>query len=503
MSEFRLTVAASDKTAEITVLDARQNPVLTGLGCVDATLPAGLYELRTRLGPATQEKVVALAGDRTVPISEDDLRFPTPVPLSNTARTRDYHERAAIDASSMTPIDHGAGATILVFARDWSPDETTTGNPLLGLALHDAAGTRLLDLLEGADYRQKGDVSAGNRVSVDPGAYRLRLTAADGATSERMVIAVAGWQTQSFMFRQDRDGDRRADLAGGAIVMSREDRGPGRMFDPSGKGERVAVLARYALVQRRPIAEAVYKELFDLKFDDPILGLLAAHLLLRDEPGRRDLLDEVLAKLRSILGPDHPDVLALNLRAANSMPADTVLRTPPMLRASWDALTAASVARPALIPDDDLFDSLQRAIDPSLPWLTWQLNAGAGLDRTSSGSHRMEALKAFLVAKGSLATASRSIDGGGAGLPETSASVIAAAASRGSASGSGSGETEAPGLGAPSTKPEAAGSLPLGDAVKVELTRSLGVSGARLEGMLKSVWDDASSGQVKRRDDGR
>ena len=471
MSEFRLTVSATDMTAEITVFDARQNPVLAGLGSVDATLPKGLYEVRTRLGPATQDKVVALAGDRAVPISGDDLRFPTPVPLSNTARTRDYHQEAAVAASGMAPADHGSGATILVFARDWSPDETTTGNPLLGLALHDAAGTRLLDLAVGADYRQKGDVSAGNLMSVDPGAYRLRLTTADGATSERMVVAVAGWQTQVFIFRQDYGGDRRADLAGGAVVMAREDRGPGHMFDPEGRGERAAVLARYALVQRRPIAAAVYQELLSLKFEDPILGLLAAHLLLRDEPARRDLLDEVMTNLRRMLGPDYPDVLALDLRALATVQADTVLRTPPMLRASWDIATAASVARPELVPDDELFDGVQSAIDPSLPWLAWQVKPGAGRDDGQDvpgpdpRERRLEVLKAFVVAKGGF-TASRS--------------TLEAREPSGATGG--------------------AGLADLADDVKVQLTRSLGVGGARLEAMLGSVREGTSeNGQSERR----
>jgi hypothetical protein len=490
MSEFRLTVSASDKTAEITVLDARQNPILTRLGSVDERLPAGLYELRVRLGPAILEKLISLSRDQSLAISEDDFQFPTPVPLVNTARTRDYHQKAAVEASRMTPVDHGSGATILVFARDWSPDENTTGNPLRGLTLHDAVGTQLVDLTEGADFRQTGDVSAGNLVSVNPGAYRLRLTLADAKAPkpmfERMIVAVAGWQTQIFMFRQDQDGERRADLAGGAVVMARENRAPERMFDPAGKGERVAVLARYALVQRRPVADAVYQELFDLKFDDPVLGLLAAHLLLRDKPDQRDFLDEVMTNLRKMLGPDHPDVLALDLRALATVPADTVLRTLPMLRASWDIVTAASVARPELIPDGDLFNSVQSAIEPSLPWLTWQVHDGAELAESSSfgfqlPEYRLEALKAFLVAHGKSA-ASRSMSGGSASfIPEVTVNrEIASNAIIRSTVGGGSGETDPQGF------------IHLADNVKVELTRSLGVSGGRLEAMLNRAWDETS-----------
>lgn len=495
MSEFRLTISASDKTAEITVLDARQNSVLTGLGSVNATLPAGLYEMRTRLGPAMRDKVISLASDQSLFISEDDFQFPTPVPLVNTVRTRDYHQKAAVEASRMTPVDLGSGATILIFARDWSADENTIGNPLLGLTLHDAAGKRVLDLTDGADFRQTGDVSAGNLVSVNPGAYRLRLTLADSTASERMIVAVAGWQTRIFMFRQDQGGDRRADLAGGAVVMARE----GYMFNPTGKGERVAVLARYALVQRRPVADAVFHELFDLKFDDPILGLLAAHLLLRDEPDQRDFLDEVMTNLRSMLGPDHPDVMALNLRAMATVPADMALRTPPMLRASWDIVTAASVARPELIPDDDLFDSVQSAIEPSLPWLIWQVNDGVALSESRSfgfhpPEHRLAALKAFLVGHGDSA-ASLLMGRSARMIPEvTTNRGIARSAVIGETTGGGSGEADPSPFRGMFTAPDGAGFINLADNVKVELTRSLGVSGARLNAMLNSVSDETSKG---------
>jgi hypothetical protein len=324
----------------------------------------------------------------------------------------------------------------------------------------------LVDLTSGADFRQTGDVSAGNLVSVNPGAYRLRLTLPDGTPTkddtpsksalERMIVAVAGWQTQIFILRQDQAGERRADLAGGAVVMAREGRGPQRMFDPAGKGERVAVLARYALVQHRPVADAVYQELAVLKFDDPILGLLAAHLLLRDKPDQRDFLNEVMTNLREMLGPDHPDVLALNLRAlAAAVPADTVLQTPPMLRASWDIATGASVARPQLIPDEALFNSVQSGIEPSLPWLTWHDSAEP--DKSSSFKYRLEALKGFLDGK---SAASRSVMRGSASvIPEVSIN-------RGIAT-----------------------NAIIADNVKVELTRSLGVSGSRLEDMLGSVRD--------------
>jgi hypothetical protein len=178
-----------------------------------------------------------------------------------------------------------------------------------------------------------------------------------------------------------------------------------------------------------------------------------------------------------------------------TVPAGTVLRTPPMLRASWDMVTAASVARPELIPDDDLFDSVQSAIEPSLPWLVWQVNDGA--ESTESRSfgfrppkHRLEALKAFLVRDGSFG-ASRSIGGSAGIIPKVTINRgIARAGIIGDTVEGGSSETDPPRYQALFRAPDRAGFVNLTDDVKMQLTRSLGVSGSRLETMLNTVRDD-------------
>jgi hypothetical protein len=470
-SDFHLRVETSDKVTEIAVIDARQNPVANGVGLLDAALPKGLYKVRARLGPAIQEQLLSLDQDRTVKISEGDFQFPTPVPLEKTARSHEYHQMAAIDASQMTPVDRGAGANILVFARDWSPNQKTTGNPMLGLTLHDAAGTKLLlNMDEGADLRQLGDVSAGNRVSVNPGAYRLRLTLANGRAFERILIAVQGWQTQIFLFLRDYHGDHRSDLAGGAVVMAGGPGNPNGIFDPRGRGERVAVIARYALTQNRRIADAVYQELFDLKFSDPILGLLAAHLLLRDEPDKEDVREEVMHNVRGMLGPGHPDVQALELRSKVSQRDRPTLQWPPMLRASWDLVTEESLTRPTIIPLNSILESMQTMVTPSAPWLTWRTDGATeeGEDDTLSAPERnLATLKAFVAAYG---------------RSELSKSRAAPAGSLES--------LQVPMN--PQASDSVTGLANLKAGMKVELTRSLGVTGAALDAMLRSAWDDST-----------
>ena len=69
-------------------------------------------------------------------------------------------------------------------------------------------------------------------------------------------------------------------MSGSAIAISLD-----HQFSPKRQRTRLAEIARYALTQsRRILSDGLLRELLDEKFDDPMLGLLGAHLLLRDKP---------------------------------------------------------------------------------------------------------------------------------------------------------------------------------------------------------------------------
>ncbi|SDR55242.1 hypothetical protein SAMN05519103_05068 [Rhizobiales bacterium GAS113] len=481
-----LSVQTPDKVSEIAVLDGRQNRVATGLGALRAELPAGLYKVRVRVGSATSEQLVSLDQDRVISFKTEELKFPTPVPLMGTSRSHEYHMQAALDASDSKPVKLGEGATLLIFSRDWTPGETAAGAPMAGLTLHDAAGSQMLKLEDVADVRRQGDVSAGSLISVVPGAYRLRLTLPDKTASERIIIGVPQWQTQIFMLMRDYGEERRADLAGGAILMSKG------AFDPSGKAERVAVLARYALTQDRKIADAVYQELLQLKFQDPILGLLAAHLLLRDEPEKRDIRKEVLTNVRAMLGAEHPDVRALELGdpGAAEKSKEHSFRWPPMLRASWDLITAASVALTVKVPKRSIAASIMSLVLPTAPWLTWQAGEQRAAILKRAQQQKMAALAEFVHGHGIAAGLGRGISGT-AGAP-VAESLEVGAAEDPTATLPGMASILSKSFGAPSegTEPRATGTtarVDLGADVKTELTRSLGVTGSALNAMLAKL----------------
>lgn len=459
-NDFILSVTTSDRSTELTVVDGRQARIATATGSLAQSLPGGLYKVQARLGPSVVERLISLDRNVTLDIPSSDFSFPTPVPLDRTATVHEYHEDAAVRGSQMPPVPLGQGAILFVMARTWTADESGSGNPMTGLCLHDLSGTLLIDLADGAqidaaDPQEKRDASAVNCIAVDPGAYLVRLTLADGSTLERSLIAVQGWQTQIFLLTTDYGRGQCADLANGAVVMAQI----GRPFDPYGRGERAAVLARYALIQHRPIADAVLRELYELKFEDPILGLLAAHLLRRDEPGNQ-AINEVMDNLRRILGPDHPDVCALEdpKKRTNGHP----LMAPPMLRPSWDRATMASLDQPDLLPDSPLFENVENSLLPSLPWLIWRVegvSATANPAEEAANQRKLRALKAFVDSYGQNEQPPQPRF---RGLRNMALSAL--------------------GFGAP-----AAAAPDLARETRVELTKSLGVSGRRLDAMLAEV----------------
>jgi hypothetical protein len=181
---------------------------------------------------------------------------------------------------------------------------------------------------------------------------------------------------------------RVCDMSGAAIAIS-----PEQVFQPQRERTRLAELARYALTQsRRILSDGLLNDLLDEKFDDPMLGLFGAHLLLRDKPEDTRLFRVVTDNLLRLLGPNHPDVRALwRRREGGGAGVPLELESPPMLRLSWDlALQGADSHSDALV---DGPTAIADRILSDAPWLIWRI---ASADRPSVAEL---ALKDYLGAR--------------------------------------------------------------------------------------------------------
>ena len=152
-SDNTLTIRAADVAAEIAVFDGSLNSVAKGVGELRAQLPRGIYKIRVRVGPTFEEQLVSLDQDRELTIGT--LAFASPIPLAGTSRSHDYHQAAAADCSRTPRATFGSGASILVFAREWSAEgNRSQSNPVAGLTFCNDAGETLAVTAEQAELQK-------------------------------------------------------------------------------------------------------------------------------------------------------------------------------------------------------------------------------------------------------------------------------------------------------------------------------------------------------------
>jgi hypothetical protein len=398
----RLTVTTADPAAEIFVIDGQLNLVERDRGSLGRDLEPGLYKVKVRVGGVTEERHVALEPGGAVEVAFKHLAFASPVPLDQTAKTHEYHIDAAVRCGGAAPADvgRGSGSAIFVFARRFTnpwerrPDKVPAApaHPARGLSLRDGAGAMVVDVSAPATSANNMADAAGNpsidpwaacNVSVAPGPYRLRLDT-PGGTLEQTVMASRGWQTQVFLTQKNYGAfggagpeERFANLPGASVMLARLGEG----FHPESDQRRLEELARQALAKRRdPLPDQVVERILQGKFENPMLGLYGAHLLLmRKRPAvpKRQLqqdLDVIVRNLRELLGHDaaHPDVEALALLKGGSGRGQYRFETPPMLRRSWSLVLDASAGRPDIVPQGSPASTVGHRLWAEAPWLIWR-----------------------------------------------------------------------------------------------------------------------------------
>lgn len=365
--KVQLTVTTGDTTSEIFVVDGDLRLCSRGIGKLETWLPAGIYKVRVRTGASSQEEFVVL---RDVPVAKSfqAIPFSTPVPLVNTAKTHEYHEQAAVEQSAKTHVLAGQGSSIFVFARDWTPYWQVTPakprpwiHPAMGLKLKSIEGAVVANIEESSATLQNSggdptlDPWAACTIAVNPGPYQLSVETPEGEFAQTVIAPPVGTCTffccNTLTARQQDPNlpsasvgaaEKRPDLASGAVMLSLR-----QQFTPDGDEARLVELARLGLKEQRKVLSSELRQMLTAKFDDPMLGILAGHLILTDASPDLELLDTVVNNLRGLLATVHPDVEALSLRLSNNSPLE--VSVPPMLRRSWALILDATADQRAMV----------------------------------------------------------------------------------------------------------------------------------------------------------
>jgi hypothetical protein len=414
-ARLSLTVSTSDSQSEILVLDARGRPVQRAFGPKQTfELERGIYRVKVLTGTESQEKSVVLTETRREPLWFEQVAFASPAPLVGTSTSHEYHMEAANRESKVTHVADGTGSSLFFLVRDWTPTATwnphglhrVMGNPAEGLSLYSisAAGERkICDLARSGTTNAWGDPWAACTIDVTPGVYELRLELPGGETLRQSFVASPNWQTQSFVFMRAYPSDNgpqwRADLSRTSVLLSAT-----RGFSPNESMLRTAELARVTLATKGPsergqenrrLMPDEMRLLLRGKFENPILGIYGAHLLLLEGSVDVGLLREVVRNLRGMLGLKHPDVEALALRA-DGEPHPLPFEHPPMLSRSWSLIVGASVAEPGLVTES-LTERNTGKVWAEGPWLIWRSSPKAGTVDEDLNVLQLSAVEAALA----------------------------------------------------------------------------------------------------------
>ena len=372
---FELRVEPGDETSEIVIVDSAfgRYAATRGNAFWQRDVPFGLYKIQAKVGALLNEHILLLDRDEP-PIDLQAPAVPSPAPLQGSAFVHEYHEAAIHDLSRKSPdVTAGQGAQIFIMARVWSPEGSSPGSePWSGVKLLNEEGRVIVDLARDGDRNTYGDPAGSCLVAVSPGTYYLSERLASGRQIEQSLIACEGWRLEAYVLRSNEsEGAGVPTTRRVSLLMNRI--GSERRED----FERLLESARLGLADERGILSDRLKELFMVKFDNPIAGLLGAHLLLveaeKAEEGKGpdlSMLNTVVPVLRQMLGKHHSDVEVISMHCPDlSLHAKRRLVAPPMFSRSWRLASEVSRQRPSFVP----LSVAQRVgllyeLDPYLVW---------------------------------------------------------------------------------------------------------------------------------------
>lgn len=360
---YNLTVETGDKATENFILDSQFHRIASGIGerCT-FKLPGGIYSIKIRAGSVTDEKSIVLTEDQTVTF--ESLKFFSPAPLEDTSSTTLFQSDRATSYSKREKADVrlGKGSKLFLFGTVYdnikSANIDRTKDPATGLTLRDSSSKLLVNFgaPEIGFFTYEGEPWAACDVDIDPGIYTLCLETAAQNIYKLTIVACLNWQTQIFLQPRDygrEDKDIRTDLAGSSVFMCRFGEGfvaGNKSKSPESPDFRLTELVRLGLINKRNvISSEVYSGLFTT-LTDPMLGIYAAHMLIRYSEYNSDEMKTLVERLRTLIGDSHPDVEAIALRL--DMPTKFIFSNFPMLCASWDFVLEASLINDKLIPKD-------------------------------------------------------------------------------------------------------------------------------------------------------
>ena len=297
-----------------------------------ALLKFGLYDIQVSRGATTTRKLIRHAQERRIDMVVPAMRSAMPSP--GAAGTHEYYSEPARyfssnssrDADSLFPGVDGS-SRLMVFVRRYDRD-TRDDRPLLGgMSLCDSIGNEITHFAPEVIEQDDDFGWAAFSAALPPGQFLLRHH-----SNLFPLSVIAGWGT--YVFLPHVDG---VDMAAGTIHLNQTY----ASFDPSSEvseaTNRAIALAR---AHDTAVPYSLRRQLWGMKFENPIAGMLAVYATIDAKRPDLPVLDEATYNLENLL-PDSPDVAALRVAVAmarDEAPNPDTIKGIPMLGRSTATL---------------------------------------------------------------------------------------------------------------------------------------------------------------------
>ncbi|MET7400640.1 TIR domain-containing protein, partial [Dactylosporangium sp. NPDC005572] len=358
-SEGRIVLNAAQPGVEFTVCNADLAVVATGCGHLDVGVPPGLYRIERRAGDTASTEVVLVAPGSTVRRENATVPLHTVAPVTISVEDRPVYlaEAEAASAHAASQAVAGLASLVVVICQD-RPFGQRAHFAELGLI--DADGHPVPSWRHG--WRTAGTNIASWSANLPPGGHLIRMP----EDIEIPLYLMAGWQTILFCLH----GDLRDTHEMSVHLMPADQ--PWRADDPGAAAVETALAALRRRSGTYP-ADAVSAWLTDGADTNPILGVLAAHLLRRTTDPNMTLYAAVVDRLLRLL-PDHPDVAALaTARTGTIVPGGRRVTWPPMLATAYhDLLLPADLVADGAIVEGSLAERIAPHLVRTGLWLAWR-----------------------------------------------------------------------------------------------------------------------------------
>jgi hypothetical protein len=395
-TRFPLTLHDYIGAQVLTILDNKNKEVFRGpiRGKREFNLRSGSYKIRTQFNHVTIETPLHL--DRPISLTTREQlpaapELYTAAPLQKSPISHEYYTVPSEQWSHQTtspPLAASATSSLFIFiraiARERHDANTHFGKNLF---LLDHEGRQISDLSESVT---RSDAQLGwlaFHVAAPEGVLYLRFTGEP--VRELPIHLFPGWQTQLFFMHRGKPL-----LETMKVLLSR----PGQGFRPNDLESEAADVALNGLQSNQDLlSENALRLLLHGKFDNPMFGLVAAHVLLKRQRAlerllflenrgpnpedkkqkeeRQRTIKVVLHNLSRLI-PGSPDIAALNLLAGSLAPSSAerkfTFTTPPWLLPGLMGVIEEAVKRPLIIFQDSIIPRIAPLLYVDTPWSTWR-----------------------------------------------------------------------------------------------------------------------------------